>query len=191
MPEAQRHRAKLVNDSPPELAGSAFPILQATDAITLANVRAAHQYTCLPSILFGIAGPSVASDLPSPRPRAGDRTRSRSGSARLTRPWPRDRATTSRLRPTRTVVNDALPGWSIRMKRQQPLRPADEAERQRLLEALDRLAGPLGLVLGRDRKAQPPVLSHTRISRGPGADTGDGRRKMSTRGGAGAGCEGS
>jgi hypothetical protein len=158
MPEAQRHRAKLVNDSPPELAGSAFPILQAADAITLANVRAAHQYTCLPSILFGIAGPSVASDLPSPRPRAGDRTRSRSGSARLTRPWPRDRATTSRLRPTRTVVNDALPGWSIRMKRQQPLRPADEAERQRLLEALDRLAGPSGWCSEGTGRLSPPYF---------------------------------
>jgi hypothetical protein len=46
-PEVQRHRAKLVNGSPPEPSGSGLAIMQAADVITVEHARAAHQYTIL------------------------------------------------------------------------------------------------------------------------------------------------
>jgi hypothetical protein len=139
--EGQRNRTFLVNGSPVELAGSPVGILLAGGHIEARHAAAAWKYAMMRARCFGMARATANWDLidlgRGGQPLTEDRQKhARRAFERLVALLePAQKSALDLL-----VVDGAIPTWFRRAKLRQPLRPADVAERDALLGALEALA---------------------------------------------------
>jgi hypothetical protein len=133
-------RSDVASGAAPELAGSAIGVLLANGHIDVEQAHAAGRYAWLRAVLFGIARPSVASDLGepwSPILRADARlAKIREVYERLCSRLGRDQKQQIDL----LMVDNRLPSWFRQGKLGYRLTAEDEAEREALLGGLAALA---------------------------------------------------